>query len=229
MAGLTVPTIITYVYFDLLADSSPIAQKSAYAIGKMLQLSVLCLALWQWKPWRTQRTSVATGSLHQWLWIGAASGIAIGVLMIVAYRWVLTPTGLLEPVKEVAKEKLQKLGSDSPIVLLAIAVFYSVVHSGFEELYWRGFVYRGLSAYCTVPVSLSISSLGFMSHHVVVLGKFFGYDSALTYLCSLGVAIGGAIWAFFYGRSHRLLPGWISHSIVDATIFGIGYQLLFLD
>ena len=58
--------------------------------------------------------------------------------------------------------------------------------------------------------SVSLSSLAFMSHHVLVLEKFFGYGSVLTYLLAASVAVGGVIWASIYHRCGNLIPGWIS-------------------
>ena len=86
------------------------------------------------------------------------------------------------------------MGADSPAILFAIAMFYALLHSGFEEFYWRGFVFRGLNEHLGVALSVCISSLAFMSHH---------------------------------HRSGNLIPGWISHALVDAAIFIIGYQLVF--
>ena len=66
-----------------------------------------------------------------------------------------------------------------------------------------------------------------MSHHVLVLAKFFGYASIMTYLLAVSVAVGGAIWAVLYHRCGSLIPGWISHAMVDAALFIIGYLLVF--
>ena len=75
--------------------------------------------------------------------------------------------------------------------------------------------------------SVSLSSLAFMSHHVLVLGKFFGYGSFMTYLLAASVAVGGVIWASIYHQCGNLIPGWLSHALVDAGIFVIGYLLVY--
>lgn len=229
--GMVIPTLITWIYFDLLASSSATAQKIAYAAGKLSQVGIMLLAYWLWHQ-RSKHSSEKQALLGKpvclrWLSIGAVSGIAIGVAAIAIFQWVLLPLGVMESVKLEAKGKLQSLGADSPAVLLAIALFYSLIHSGFEEFYWRGFVFRGLKEHMSAVASVCVSSLGFMSHHVLVLGKFFGYDSIMTYLLALSIAIGGLIWATMYHRCGNLLPGWISHAIVDAAIFVIGYLLVF--
>lgn len=227
---MAIPTLGTYAYFDLLATAAPMVQKTAYVLAKLSQFGVLLIAIW----YRHNHTTDAshfepkTQLLYPYRYaIGVASGVFIGIAIVGLYQWLLLPFGFMNQVKPIAQAKLQSLGASSPIVLVAIAIFYSALHSGFEELYWRGFVYRGLNEYVGLAAATCLSSLAFMSHHVIVLGKFFGYGSLLTYLLSLGVAVGGAIWAFSYARFGSLIPGWISHAIVDAAIFGVGYLLLF--
>jgi membrane protease YdiL (CAAX protease family) len=73
---------------------------------------------------------------------------------------------------------------------------------------------------------VAISSLGFMAHHVLVLGKYFGFSSPATWLFSVCVAVGGAVWAWLYERTESLLGPWLSHLLVDAAIFAIGYDLV---
>jgi membrane protease YdiL (CAAX protease family) len=162
-----------------------------------------------------------------WVAIGAASGMVIGVAIIAGYLVILKPMGMMDSAKLVAIEKMRSFGADSPLLLIAIAVFYAVLHSGFEEYYWRGLVFGGLKPYCGTGTAMLISSLAFMSHHVIILAKFFGYSSIATYLMSLAVATGGLIWAVLFQRSSSLVPGWISHAIVDAAIFFVGYLLVF--
>ena len=71
-----------------------------------------------------------------------------------------------------------------------------------------------------------MSSLGFLAHHVLVLGKFFGFANPATYLLSACIAVGGAVWAWLYDRTGSLLGPWLSHMLVDAAIFAIGYDLV---
>ena len=164
-----------------------------------------------------------------WIGLGCVSGLVIGILAIAVFQWVLLPMGVMNSAKESEQEKLRILGADSPIVLLAIALFYALIHSGFEEFYWRGFVFRGLREHLGDTASICISSLGFMSHHVLVLGKLFGYGTAMTFLLALCVPVGGMIWAVFYQRCGSLIPGWISHAVVDAAIFVVAYRLVFVS
>ncbi len=224
--GLTLPTLITWVYFDLLSDADSIYQKTAYAIGKGSQSLLLSIVVAVWLRKELYNDLFKTcGALH--LRIGFISGILIGFVIVGAYFAVLIPLGLLDSVSAQAKEKLSDLGADSPAILLLISGFYALIHSGLEEIYWRSFVFRELAKRIPPALAILVSSIGFMAHHIIVLAKYFTYQSPMTYVCSAGVAIGGVWWAWLALRSNSLLPGWISHAIVDAAIFGVGFLLVF--
>jgi len=75
-------------------------------------------------------------------------------------------------------------------------------------------------------VAVAVSSLGFMAHHVIVLATYFGLASPVTWIFSLGIAAGGAFWAWLYHRSGSLLGPWLSHLLVDAAIFAAGYEIV---
>jgi uncharacterized protein len=43
---------------------------------------------------------------------------------------------------------------------------------------------------------------------------------------SAGVAVGGAFWAWLYERTGSIFGPWLSHLLIDAGIFWIGYDLI---
>ncbi len=110
---------------------------------------------------------------------------------------------------------------------VALAVFYSAIHSLLEEYYWRWFVFGQLARLIDWRPAAIISGLAFAAHHVLVLAKYFGYGSPWTWLFALGIAIGGAVWAWLYRASDSLAAVWLSHALVDAAIFGLGYVIIF--
>jgi len=61
---------------------------------------------------------------------------------------------------------------------------------------------------------------------VILLATYFGWLSPWTYLLSLGVAVGGIFWAWLYHRSGSLYGPWLSHLLIDAAIFVVGYDLV---
>ncbi len=104
---------------------------------------------------------------------------------------------------------------------IPFALFVSIIHSGIEEYYWRGFVFGGLKKYLSVPYAMTVSSLAFASHHFLIVNEFF------SVLVSLGltaaVMVGGLVWCYLYQRTGKLVASWLSHAIIDGVILGIVY------
>lgn len=215
------PTALTLLYFVVLAGSAVAVQQTTYAVGKTIQfgfplLFVLLVS-------RERPRFFATGG--RGLLAGVGFGLAVAAVMLGLYHGWLLPGGHLEQPAEEVRRKITDLGLDNVWKYVAVGLFYSVVHSLLEEYYWRWFVFRLLRRRCSSPVAIAVSSLGFMAHHVVLLGTFFGFGAPSTYLFSAGVALGGAVWARLYERSGSLVSPWISHLLVDAAIFLLGYDL----
>ena len=66
-----------------------------------------------------------------------------------------------------------------------------------------------------------------MLHHILLLAAYFGWFSPATWIFSAAVAVGGAYWAWLYQRSGSLWGPWLSHLVIDAAIFIVGYDLVF--
>lgn len=220
--ALVFPTLLTYVYFVHLADRSSGMQQSVYSVGKILQF-VFPLA-WVYCCHRrrfAQRSDSRAGLIE-----GVAFGAIVAGAMLAIYALVLRPQGFFEGPDEAVWDKVQGMGLDTTWKFAAAAIFYSLIHSLLEEYYWRWFVFGELRSLVRVGAAIAISSLGFMAHHVIVLGTYLGWQSPATYLFSLAIAIGGAVWAWMYHRSGTLYAAWVGHLLVDAAIFAIGYDLI---
>jgi membrane protease YdiL (CAAX protease family) len=146
--------------------------------------------------------------------------------MLLAYHFWLKTSPLFEAATQPIFEKLTSIGFLSPAAFIALGVFYALGHSLLEEYYWRWFVFARLADGTSLPRAITLSSLGFMAHHVLILGTYFGWTTPATWLFSLAIAIGGAAWAWLYHRSQSLVGPWLSHMLVDAAIFVIGYDLV---
>lgn len=228
MLAICLPTLVTWVYFTLLASSSASVQKTAFSIGKSLQFSLPLIGLMLLGFWQVRFSAGA--SQIQWkasILLGLVSGLAIGLSIYCVNRFVLMPYGLMDaPAVEIG-EKLNEFGLNSLSLFIFMGVGYATVHSLMEEYYWRWFVFGNLANILSIRNAVLLSAVGFMLHHVLVLARYFGWGSPLTYLGSAGVAVGGVIWALIYYRTGTLLGCWISHAIVDAAIFIVGYELAF--
>jgi membrane protease YdiL (CAAX protease family) len=220
--ALTLPTLVTWLYFVALDQQPAALQQGAYAIGKTIQFALP--ALWVLVALRERPQLVRPG--WRGLMLGVGFGLAVLALMAVLYFGVLRPQGLFEQPAVEVRSKVKSFGVHTLAAYVALALFYSLAHSLLEEYYWRWFVF----GYCCRPLPLvagiALSSVGFAAHHVLVLAKYFGYGSPLTWLFTLGIVVGGAFWAWLYRRYGSLAGPWLSHALVDATIFVIGWDLI---
>ena len=91
---------------------------------------------------------------------------------------------------------------------------------------WRWFAFGQLRRLCGCGRRSSSRRLAFMGHHVVVLGKFFQGQLWVGLLLSSAVTVGGVFWAWLYDRTGSLLGPWMSHLMIDAGIFWVGYELI---
>lgn len=219
--ALVFPTLVTWVYFDVLAGFSPIWQQGSYAVGKVIQFGFP--AVW---VFAIQRRRLVVAPARQGIIVGIAVGFTVMLLTIALYHLWLEPADFFKIPGEKIRSKVQGIGIQSRWAYVMLSIFYSIAHSGLEEYYWRWFVFGELRERISVTSAVIVSSLGFMAHHVLVLSNYFGLFSVATCLLSLAVAVGGAIWAVIYHRTGSLLGPWVSHAFVDAAIFWIGYNLV---
>ena len=220
--AMVLPSFVTLLYFVALAGTNESIQQFAYAIGKSIQFALpivwvglICRERLGW-PVPTTR--------------GLAGGFGFGLLVLVAmmllYHHVLQPLGVFTSAAVEVRAKVMGLGISSLPRYVAVAVFYSLCHSLLEEYYWRWFVFGRLRGLLSLWPAIGVSSLAFMMHHVILLATYFGWLSPWTYLLSLGVAVGGIFWAWLYHRSGSLYGPWLSHLLIDAAIFVVGYDLV---
>lgn len=221
--AIALPTLVTWIYFDWLHGAHPRWQQLAYGLGKTTQFGLPLWAAWQGWGGGWERLILRKKGLM----VGAAFGLGVCALLVLAFQFLIAGTSLEQTLRETAREKILSLGIENGLLFLAVGVFYAAIHSLLEEYYWRWFVFGRGERIWGSTTAMVISSLGFMAHHVLLLGHFLGYGDWRAYLLSLAIAIGGAFWAWLYRRTGNLTASWLSHAVVDAGIFGFGYWLLF--
>ncbi len=219
--ALAYPTLLTWLYFVRLNGHPPAVQQAVFVVGKMIQftLPLVWLLLFERRrvAWRWPDRSGL-------IW-GIASGLVIGGAVLAVYFLYFKPNGLLSGTATAVREKLFGMGLTSPAAIVAMSLFYSLCHSLLEEYYWRWIVYGRLRQTMPIAAANAISSLGFMAHHVILVHAYLPWPWWIVAAAS--VAVGGVLWAWRYQRDGSLWGVWISHMLVDAAIFAVGYAMAF--
>lgn len=219
------PTAVTLAYYVIAPSmgAEPESVQGVYVAAKATQF-VLPLA-WVYGICREPVRRFRWNS--RGLGIGLAFGLLAAASIWSGYHFIMSGTTSFNSAEEKIREKVADVGLMLPWKYIAVGAFYTLFHSLLEEYYWRWFVFGRMRNWMTVPSAIPISSLAFMAHHVLLLGLFFGWTSPLVWLFSFGVMVGGAFWAWLYNRSGSLWGPWLSHALIDAAIFVVGYQLTF--
>jgi membrane protease YdiL (CAAX protease family) len=220
--AMMAPAVLTWVYFVALGGAKEQYQQLAYGAEKAIQaaLPLVWIGLVRRERIRWPRPNA------EGLWLGVMfSVVVVGAMAALYFAWIRPSGQFIEHGQKMA-EKLRGIGITTPAAYGVMAIAYSLVHSLFEEYYWRWFVFGRLRNLIPVNSAIAISALAFTAHHVVVLGCYFGWGNGWTYFFSASTAVGGAFWAWLYNRTGSIYGPWISHWLMDAGIFGIGYDLV---
>src|SRR5262249_51523825 len=215
------PSFMAWIYFVYL-PSGGLAQ-AAYFGGKALQFGfpVLFVLLVD------RRFPVPKRPDFAGLGWGLAFGLTIAAGMLALYYGWLADTFLFTDTGKLVKGKLDVFHVSSRAEYLLMAAMIAVVHSLAEEYYWRWFTFAQLNKVVGLPLAIALSSAAFVGHHVLVLHAYFpGRLWVAVVPFSLAIGVGGAFWAWLFARTRTIYSSWLSHALVDAAIFVIGWDLL---
>lgn len=217
---LLFPTAATWVWFVALAGDPSV--QAIYGVAKVLQFAFP--VLWVVAVQRQSiRFSMPSG---RGIGLGIAFGVAVVGVTVVLYLAFLKGHPLLADAPEEIGAKLADFRADTPARFLVLAAFYSLIHSFLEEYYWRWFAFGQLRRVIPVSTAVALSSVAFMSHHVIVVGMFLKPNWLAVGFFSLCVGVGGAFWAWLYQRSDSLAAPWLSHVVIDAGLMLLGYEMV---
>lgn len=200
------PLLGAFGYIILLPPSS--LTSIFYSLSK---LAMVLIGLFGWfilkiKPpqaFRLTRNYITTGLIT-----GIIGSLAILIIFILLKEQIVPYSATIRT----------EIGSLVPLSLfIPAAITFSVIHSLLEEIYWRGFVGIGTG-------SLLLTAAAFSAHHFVVLGSVLPFS--LSLIGTIGVAVGGYFWGLLTQKTGGLVASWISHALIDITLFAVIYSLI---
>ncbi len=226
--AMTWPTLSALGYFVLLASQGGLSAEPnrafqiTYYATKAVQFSlpVVWLGL-------VQRQRMRPGEFHlRGFFPAIGFGLLVAGAMLGLYFGWLRDTSYFRDLAPKLRAKLVDFGAATPTRFLFLGAFLTLVHSLLEEYYWRWFVFGELKQLIPLVAAIVLSGFAFMAHHVVVLASYISNIPLMIGL-SLGVAIGGMVWAWLYHRAGSIWSVWLSHLLIDAAIMTVGFDAAF--
>lgn len=153
--------------------------------------------------------------------VAAGLGVLMSLIIIAAYlafgRVLINPAAI--------KEMAGEVGLANRWVYLGGAAYWILVNSVLEEYVWRWFVVKQCRKFMSRWGAIVVSAGCFTIHHIIAMQVYFSWP--VTILASFGIFVAGAAWSWCCLKYKSIWPGYVSHAIVDAAVFAIGYILIF--
>jgi len=215
------------LYFVVLPNTD--GEKSsalgfAFGFGKSIQFLFPIVFVW----WFARDQVAFAPPTWRGVPLGVGFALLVGIGMFTLYFALVKdiPAVAIDTPRQI-HAKVKEFGANTVVGYVILALVISVVHSLAEEYYWRWFVFGWINKHMPMAWAILLSSIGFMLHHIVILGVYFpGHFWTLALPFSICVAVGGGVWAWIYARCGSLYAPWISHCLIDAAIMGVGYVML---
>ena len=152
---------------------------------------------------------------------GLGSGALIGSGIWLLWEILLSSRTNTTPLIDVMIQN----GMENPLKFWVFAAWLCLVNSLLEEIVFRWYVDTRLESIgFSIVLVLPVSAFIFTAHHIIVLSAYFSWP--LVVLGSVGVFCGGLIWSLLRLTFTTVLPGWISHALVDVSVVLIGWSIL---
>lgn len=229
--ALLAPTLMTWLYFYVLSGQG-ILTRMLYGSSKVV-LGLLPIAWYFYRRHRAMRANTYEVNglpkpRRQLSWkLGLDFGLLTLTAMLLLYFLWLKHLPIMSETVLLVQKKLDDAGVDSATTFLFLAIFLTIVHSAYEEYYWRWFIFGHLRFTMPWLKAALISSVGFMLHHILVLYAYLPGELGLLLVIafSLSIGFGGFVWCCIYQYTGSLLGAWIAHLCADLGIMICGYDL----
>lgn len=190
--------VIKPVYVNWLGSELYAGTSMGLTIAIVLTLGIYFIAL---RPKRLPWSEVGLRSFHAKAW---GQILLFTLLMVVGSALMMILTSYIGNTYE--NSKTEALQQNMTFVNFIVAFVAAVVISPiYEEIFYRGFIYRWLRTRMGLGWGLMLSSLIFTIIHIP------------TYNAMPVNFLGGVIFAWAYERTHSIWPGVIIHGLSNGV------------
>ncbi|MDD3896441.1 MAG: CPBP family intramembrane metalloprotease [Candidatus Peribacteraceae bacterium] len=157
---------------------------------------------------------------------GALLGCALALMGIIAIQ-IGTGFGLVDPVSIRAGFD-QRFTVHAPLAV-AIVLFLSTLNAALEELHFRAWLDRELSALCGNAAGIGISALAFGGMHILIFWGMPWFSLQAILMIAGALALAGAVWSALARMRGGIHLAFFSHAVTDVLLltwglFWLGYM-----
>ncbi|MBQ7012790.1 MAG: CPBP family intramembrane metalloprotease [Oscillospiraceae bacterium] len=105
-----------------------------------------------------------------------------------------------------------------------VALYISFANSLLEEFFFRGFLFVNLKESLSRRWAYLISAFAFAMYHVAMMIGWFSFLP--FFLCMIGLAAGGMIFAYMNEKQGSVYASWLVHMCANFAINTIGFLLM---
>ncbi len=154
--------------------------------------------------------------------IAALSGMMMSVIILLTWSLFGSTVDV-----ESMIEELESTGLNDLSMYVAGMIYWIFFNSLLEEYVFRWFITtKGVELFGNEIGGIILSAFLFTLHHGIAL-YIFGFTWWQILMACMGLLSAAAIWSWLYLRYKSIWACWLSHSICDVAVFGIGYVLIF--
>jgi membrane protease YdiL (CAAX protease family) len=169
--------------------------------------------------WKKESLVLSTGKFSHRVFL---YGIPLGIIAALAI--VITYLKLQDQIDwSLLKSYLDKKNITATTFFLVFS-YITFGNSFLEELFFRGWVFRTISAW-NISFAYIFSALLFAVYHLSIFSTWFSGWILLFVL--FGLFMSGCLFSFLYHKTSSIWSAWIVHIFADTAIVVIGYLLFF--
>jgi membrane protease YdiL (CAAX protease family) len=138
------------------------------------------------------------------------SGTAVIALLLFADGLGLDPMAL--------RQQIDARFGMTPGRALAVVLYLFTINAALEELHFRAWLDRELSARFGHAVGICASAGTFAAMHLLIFAAMPAFGPAQLALVLVALFVAGVTWSLIARRSGGIHAAWLSHGLTDATL-----------
>ena len=147
--------------------------------------------------------------------------LIVGVSVVIAANLLARPLAIIFKINEILWE-INERTKASALAVLAGLIYIPTINAMVEELFFRGFLLRALSARISFRIATILSALLFALYHLAVFRSWFSLSGTLIAVAGLSAA--ALLLNHISRQDGHIWRAWLLHAFANIAVFAISFQ-----